>query len=992
MCDRVDAITSIEATEIEADGRPLDYTNVAIGQLPLGQAAGSSCHDAPKINRVARLDVTDHHTHQMGTNATVGSAEDCKHLCAQQLSVCHGVTFFTEGSFQGANCFLVTEPFSTGPWVPGTTQCRRADAQLRPQVLRDTLGEYLCRSCFPEADRNGSQMLQEQWNGCCSSGQCDFQPTEAPTLFPTRGPTAGPSARPSRTPTTHPTATPTTSDPTDAPTASAPPTMSPTTQFPTSHPSTVPSRPAPTDAPLSASPTATLAPTTVPTLAPSAGPTLSPTIPAGVLAEPMFDGCGHLRVQGTCFAAVAVAYGNCSTESGVVCDHNSPATRMSESGDSSEPGDADESGDSGEANTPFECESCGLAACGEPAGYLDCVTTIQAEFVMQTAGERCGAPVVSRLIAIDDCACRHCGRVRGEPRLATRAPTVSPTAWSAPTVTPSDAPSTSTPTLGPTVSPSRGPSHVPTWSPTTVCDTLSDPLGAESCQLISDRCCGADTAAAAVRNALCEATCCMTQCVNEPSTDPTAQPSYTGDTPAPTQFPSLAPTTTPPLYYVFCDDIATSVGCTADELAESNRGTRLPGCDDACDTPCANPNPCQNGGACVISINATLDLEANETGQTSYECDCPAGYSGGDCEIDPCEAVPDFCLNGGVCDVVLGAPVCNCSWTPGGLNTGTHCERSPCEPNPCQHNGTCSLDAGGSPVCDCAFPFAGPWCNATFSLEHYSVDQPYFDAHAPWDGKAVSRSKVIRRLPALGVADCKHQCATEPRCMGLTYFSTPAWFTNNSDSADDPRPHFDIANGDQDQEYERGDCSLFSQPLSSDSWVQITEVCVGVEPAVHLNVGVGPERLTDGLYQPWTAETEDFLGHHVYQACPEVDEVVVPFVAPSRVHAVRVWRRCDDSETPTSLLQVSYGAPVPSGAPVGSGVPADNATLTWTPCGTPSTLAELRCDAGADPAGQFWERQCNGDMMSATMIRISRVAGGDGRCFPERSSARIARS
>jgi hypothetical protein len=214
--------------------------------------------------------------------------------------------------------------------------------------------------------------------------------------------------------------------------------------------------------------------------------------------------------------------------------------------------------------------------------------------------------------------------------------------------------------------------------------------------------------------------------------------------------------------------------------------------------------------------------------------------------------------------------------------------------------------------------------------------------------------------------------------MGLTYFSSPTWFAsttgNGTDGVVDPLPHFNIANGTQG--YERGDCTIFSQPLSSDRWLKITELCVGAQPPIHLNVGIGPERLTDGLYQPWIVETEEFLGHHVYQACPEVNEILVPLAAPSRVHAVRVWRRCDEPESLVGALQVSYGAPVSNETYVfGSTGPANgNDTHVWTECGPPSTLAELGCFAGAAPAEQFWERQCDGDMTTATMIRISRAA------------------
>ena len=960
----VNTVASIQATEIEADGRPLGYTNVVIGQLPLELGASSNCHDVPAIARINRLDRTEHHTHPMAMNARVGSAEDCKRLCAQRSRLCHGVTFFTAGSFGDANCFLVAEPFSTGPWVPGTTQCVRADAQLRPEVLRDTLGEYLCRGCFPEASRNGTQMLQEQWNGCCSSGQCDFQPTEVPTSFPTQGPTMVPSAIPSRAPTATPTTLPTSSGPTGAPTVSASPTVAPTSLPSTARPSAVPSRPSPSDAPSSTTPTATSAPSKGPTL------TSPPTIPSNVLVDPMFDGCGHLRVPGTCFAAVAVAYGDCSAEGPENCSRD-PA----DSGSGADSGDS--GADSSGSSTPFVCDSCGLAACRDPTAYFDCAAAEEALIAVQTTGDRCGLLVVHRLLAIDDCACSHCGHARGQnASVATVPPTASPAAWSMPTVAPSAVPSISAPTRSPTTVPSRGPSQVPSRNPTTFCESLTDELGEESCGSIASHCCDVGTAGAAVRGVLCRATCCATQCVYEPSGTPTPHPSDVGDTPAPTRPPSSAPTTMPPLFYIFCDELATSVGCNADLLAESDGNVRLPKCDYACDSPCG-PNPCENGGGCFVSINSTVDAE----------CECPAGYSGDVCEIDPCLAAPGFCLNGGRCTVDLGEPGCDCSWTPSGLYTGDHCELSPCEPNPCQHNGTCSLDEGGNPVCNCTFPFAGTWCDAEFSLEHYAVSQPYFDAHAPWSGKAVSQSQVIRRLPGQGIADCKHRCAIDPRCMGLTYFSAPAWFATApgpSDGALDPLPYFHSVSDSPG--YERGDCSLFSQPLLSDRWLELTENCIGTEPAIHLNVGVGPERLTDGLYQPWAAETADYLAHNIHQTCPEVDEVVVPLVAPSRVHAVRVWRRCDDPAALASPLQVAYGAPLANATLTNdSSAPAGDAALIWTTCGQPSTPAELRCTAGAAPSEQFWERQCDGDATAATAIRISRASILPGRGSPVQS-------
>jgi len=63
--------------------------------------------------------------------------------------------------------------------------------------------------------------------------------------------------------------------------------------------------------------------------------------------------------------------------------------------------------------------------------------------------------------------------------------------------------------------------------------------------------------------------------------------------------------------------------------------------------PCA-PNPCDNGGTC------------ERTGQESFTCACPLGFSGEACDeqSDPC--VPNPCLNGGTCDFDGHAQRCEC--------------------------------------------------------------------------------------------------------------------------------------------------------------------------------------------------------------------------------------------------------------------------------------------------------------------------------------------
>jgi len=65
-------------------------------------------------------------------------------------------------------------------------------------------------------------------------------------------------------------------------------------------------------------------------------------------------------------------------------------------------------------------------------------------------------------------------------------------------------------------------------------------------------------------------------------------------------------------------------------------------------------DPCMNGGECV----SDLDL-----GETAYECRCPVGFTGVNCEtqIDYCASADgNPCLNEGWCTSTLTGPVCDC--------------------------------------------------------------------------------------------------------------------------------------------------------------------------------------------------------------------------------------------------------------------------------------------------------------------------------------------
>ncbi|TWW72443.1 Protein jagged-2 [Takifugu flavidus] len=148
-----------------------------------------------------------------------------------------------------------------------------------------------------------------------------------------------------------------------------------------------------------------------------------------------------------------------------------------------------------------------------------------------------------------------------------------------------------------------------------------------------------------------------------------------------------------------CDECLPYPGCVHGTcgvpwecICEKNWGGLL--CDKDLNY-CGTNRPCRNGGTC-------MNTEPDE-----YNCACPDGYSGKNCQIAEHACASNPCANGGTCHEVPSGFECHCP--PGWSGPTCAKDTDECASGPCLHGGTC-IDMVNGFDCICPPQWAGRTC------------------------------------------------------------------------------------------------------------------------------------------------------------------------------------------------------------------------------------------------------------------------------------------
>ncbi|XP_073498966.1 protein crumbs homolog 1 isoform X1 [Phyllobates terribilis] len=182
------------------------------------------------------------------------------------------------------------------------------------------------------------------------------------------------------------------------------------------------------------------------------------------------------------------------------------------------------------------------------------------------------------------------------------------------------------------------------------------------------------------------------------------------------------------------------------------------GCGSLSD-PCLS-NPCPLNATCQV----TLDTE-------TYECRCPAGFKGRNCEIPMKRCFRNLCRHGGQCYITDRGSTCFCAIG----YKGKFCETSEdeCLWNPCQNGAVCR-ERGNGQACYCVPGFQGALCDIEVNE---CISQP-----CQHGGTCLNQIGSYSCVcpPEYTGRDCEMEyngCTSEPCLNGATCLNTSGSFS-----------------------------------------------------------------------------------------------------------------------------------------------------------------------------------------------------------------------